>query len=325
VDNHEPDLGYVEAAARSVATVLRPGNLVVLESTVPVGTTEQLEHWLAEERPDLTFPHAHGENSDIRVAHCPERVLPGKVMQELINNDRILGGLTPRCSEVAASLYRTFVRGECVITDARTAEMAKLTENSFRDVNELSFICEKLDINVWELIELTNLHPRVDILQPGPGVGGHCIAVDPWFIVSRSPEEARLIRTAREVNDSKPAWVIAQVEKAIASHLAENPTKSASDVKLACYGVAYKPDVDDLRESPAVTIVEELVKLHSGPLLIIEPNIVTLPGTLETCELVIEAEARRSADVHIMLVDHREFRGSRPPNGKVVDTRGVWQ
>ena len=210
-DNHEPDLSYIESACRSIAPVLAKGNLVILESTSPVGATEQMSAWLAELRPDLTFPQTTGEASDIRVAHCPERVLPGHVMRELIENDRVVGGLTAKCSEYAVALYKSFVQGACIVTNARTAEMAKLTENSFRDVNiafanELSMICDELDINVWELIQLANRHPRVNILQPGPGVGGHCIAVDPWFIVSKTPEQARLIRTAREVNDSKPEW-----------------------------------------------------------------------------------------------------------------------
>lgn len=200
-DGFRPDLSYIEAASRAVAPVLKKGDLVVLESTSPVGATEQMAAWMAELRPDLSFPQQSGENSDIRIAHCPERVLPGHVIRELVENDRVIGGMTPRCSELARELYQSFVRGECILTDARTAEMCKLTENSFRDVNiafanELSIICDKLDINVWELIRLANRHPRVSILQPGPGVGGHCIAVDPWFIVDSAPEQARLIRTA---------------------------------------------------------------------------------------------------------------------------------
>src|SRR5690554_1195975 len=206
---HVPDLKYIESAAKAIAPVLEKGNLVILESTSPVGATERMAEWLAEACPDLVFPQAGGEASDIRIAHCPERVLPGHVIRELVSNDRVIGGMTPKCSEAAAELYGLFVEGECVKTTARTAEMAKLTENSFRDVNiafanELSLICDKLEIDVWELIELANRHPRVSILKPGPGVGGHCIAVDPWFIVSETPEQARLIRTAREVNDGKP-------------------------------------------------------------------------------------------------------------------------
>jgi len=188
--------------------VIKKGDLVVLESTSPVGATEQMAEWLADSRPDLTFPQTHGAESDIRIAHCPERVLPGHVVRELVENDRVIGGMTERCSETAIQLYRIFVEGKCLVTNARTAEMAKLTENASRDVsiafaNELSIICDKLEINVWELIGLANRHPRVNILQPGPGVGGHCIAVDPWFIVSSASNEAKLISTARKVNDSK--------------------------------------------------------------------------------------------------------------------------
>lgn len=328
-DGHDPDLTYIEAAARAIAPVLERGNLVVLESTSPVGATEQMAEWLAEERPDLSFPKTHGDNSDIRIAYCPERVLPGNVMRELIDNDRLLGGLSPRCSEVATSLYRSFVRGQCIVTHARTAEMAKLTENSFRDVNiafanELSLICDKLQIDVWELIELANLHPRVNILQPGAGVGGHCIAVDPWFIVSRTPDEARLIRTAREVNDSKPEWVLEKVDSAIRTHLERSSGKTASDVRVACYGLAFKPDIDDLRESPAVEIASALFRRHEGPLLAVEPNITRLPKSLEQLQLVTEAEARANADVHVLLVDHRAFDRRAPSSGELVDVRGYW-
>jgi UDP-N-acetyl-D-mannosaminuronic acid dehydrogenase len=328
-DGHEPDLSYIEAAARSIAPVLTPGNLVVLESTSPVGATEQMAEWLAECRPDLTFPQTHGDNSDIRIAYCPERVLPGNTMRELVDNDRLVGGLSPRCSEVATSLYKSFVRGDCVVTHARTAEMAKLTENSFRDVNiafanELSIICDKLDINVFELIELANLHPRVNILQPGAGVGGHCIAVDPWFIVASSPEESRLIRTAREINDFKPGWVLDKVDAAVAAHLARQPDKTAADVRVACYGLAYKPNIDDLRESPAVEIAAALCDRHEGPVMVVEPNIAELPKPIGRVELVSEAFARANADVHLLLVDHRAFNPS-PPQGEVLDVRGFWR
>ncbi len=200
--------------------MLEKGNLVILESTSPVGATEQMAEWLAEYRPELSFPQQAGEDSDIRIAHCPERVLPGQVMHELIENDRIVGGMTNKCSVQAVNLYKTFVKGDCIVTNARTAEMCKLTENSFRDVNiafanELSIICDRLDINVWELIALANRHPRVNILQPGCGVGGHCIAVDPWFIVNKTPDLAKIIRTAREVNDHKPEWVISKMNEAV--------------------------------------------------------------------------------------------------------------
>ncbi|MCH7630224.1 MULTISPECIES: UDP-N-acetyl-D-mannosamine dehydrogenase [Novosphingobium] len=328
-DGHEADLSYIKAATLAIAPVLQPGNLVVLESTSPVGATEQMAQWLAQARPDLTFPQDLGEESDIRIAHCPERVLPGKVMQELIHNDRVIGGLTPRCSQAAVALYRHFVEGECVVTNARTAEMAKLTENSFRDVNiafanELSMICDRLGIDVWELIALANRHPRVNILQPGPGVGGHCIAVDPWFIVSRTPDLARLIGTAREVNDAKPHWVLAKVDAAIAAHLASHPGVQAGDVTLACYGLAFKPDIDDLRESPALEIAGQLAKRHPGPVLVVDPNIEEAPAVLAGARLVGEEQARDLADVHVMLVDHRPFKGRPAPRGQCVDTRGVW-
>lgn len=327
--DHEPDLGYIEAACRAIAPVLAVGNLVILESTSPVGATETMARWLAAERPDLTFPHTHDEASDIRIAHCPERVLPGKVMQELITNDRVIGGMTPRCSIVAAELYATFVTGECAIaSNPRVAELTKLTENSFRDVNiafanELSLVCDRLGIDVWELIRLANRHPRVNVLSPGPGVGGHCIAVDPWFIVSSAPKEARLIRTAREVNDGKPHWVIGKVEAAVGAFLMANPTRSAGDVVLACYGLAFKPDIDDLRQSPALGIVRELALRHKGPLLVVEPNIEALPKGLEKAELSTLSDAR-VADIHVMLVDHKPFKSLPAPGGICVDTRGTW-
>ncbi len=324
---HHPDMDYIESASKSVAAVLKAGDLVILESTSPVGATDQMAAWLAEVRPDLTFPQTHGEASDIRIAHCPERVLPGQVLRELVQNDRVIGGMTPKCSDAATRLYKTFVQGECVITNARTAEMCKLTENSFRDVNiafanELSIICHKLDINVWELIKLANRHPRVNILQPGPGVGGHCIAVDPWFIVSAAPEEARLIRTAREVNDSKPEWVIDKVELAVADYLQANPTKTAKDVIIACFGLAFKPDIDDLRESPALEIVKKLAAEHPGPILVIEPNITALPYGLRSAQLVTLNEV--NADIHVMLVGHRQFKVEEIPQGLLVDACGIW-
>ena len=327
-ENHDPDLGFIEAAARAIAPVLEPGNLVILESTSPVGATESMAGWLAEARPDLSFPQDTNEASDIRVAHCPERVLPGKVMQELITNDRVIGGMTPVCSARAAALYKVFVTGDCVIASGpRVAEMAKLTENSFRDVNiafanELSLICDRLDLDVWELISLANRHPRVNILKPGPGVGGHCIAVDPWFIVSSAPDQAKIIRTAREVNDGKVNWVIAKVNAEIRAYLSANPAKTAADVSLAIYGLAFKPDIDDLRESPALAIALSLATQHTGPLVIVEPNIEKLPPGLENA--LMSDGSSISADVHVMLVDHQSFRQTESPSGRLVDTRGVW-
>ncbi|EKP0298381.1 UDP-N-acetyl-D-mannosamine dehydrogenase [Aeromonas veronii] len=323
-----PDLSYIEAASKAIAPALKKGALVILESTSPVGATEQMAIWLAEARPDLTFPQTHGEEADINVAHCPERVLPGHVIRELVENDRIIGGMSARCSERAVELYKTFVKGECVITNARTAEMAKLTENSSRDVqiafaNELSMICDKLDINVWELIALANRHPRVNILQPGPGVGGHCIAVDPWFIVSKCPEYANIIYTARKVNDSKPEWVIKKVKVAIADYLLDNPSMKMNEIIIACYGLAFKPDIDDLRESPAMRISNEISKMHSGTVYVVEPNISSLNSTLE---LVSLEHANRYAHVHVLLVDHKEFKDCTPPaHGRIVDTKGIWR
>lgn len=329
-DNHEPDLGYIESASKNIAPVLKKGDLVILESTSPVGATEQMAAWLAEARPDLTFPQTHGEDSDIRIAHCPERVLPGHVLRELVQNDRVIGGMTPKCSQSAINLYKIFVQGDCIVTNARTAEMCKLTENSSRDVgiafaNELSMICDKLEINVWELISLANRHPRVNILQPGPGVGGHCIAVDPWFIVSKTPEQARLIRTAREVNDSKPQWVIDKVKVAVAEFLQSNPDKTAREVTIACFGLAFKPDIDDLRESPAVEITVRISAEHAGQVLVVEPNIKDIPQILSTkTKLDSMQNAINEADILVLLVDHKEFKGMIEDASKIyVDTRGI--
>ncbi|MBL8370318.1 MAG: UDP-N-acetyl-D-mannosamine dehydrogenase [Burkholderiaceae bacterium] len=325
---HHPDVDFIEAATKSIAPVLKKGDLVILESTSPVGATEQMAFWMAQARPDLSFPQTHGEASDIRVAHCPERVLPGQVLRELVQNDRVIGGMTPRCSKAAAQLYKAFVQGECVITSARTAEMCKLTENSFRDVNiafanELSIICDRLNINVWELIRLANRHPRVNILQPGPGVGGHCIAVDPWFIVSAAPTEAKLIRAAREVNDSKPGWVIEKIKLSVAEFLQENPGKTAKDMSIACFGISFKPDIDDLRESPALDIVRALSVIHPGPVFVVEPNIKTVPMDLNNVELVDEIRGM-DADLKVLLVDHKQFKTGLTPHGKFLDCKGIW-
>lgn len=328
-ENHEPDLSYIEAASRAIAPVLEKGNLVILESTSPVGSTEKMAEWLAEARPDLTFPQSHGEDSDIRVAHCPERVLPGKVMQELIQNDRVIGGLTSRCSEMAKDLYQSFVLGDCIITNARSAEMAKLTENSFRDVNiafanELSLICDSLDMDAWEVIRLANRHPRVSILNPGPGVGGHCIAVDPWFVVASAPEQSRLIKLARNINDGKPGWVLDKVWAAVESFLAQYPKLAKEDVTIACYGLAFKPDIDDLRESPALRIANVIAQEHKGKVLAVEPNIEMLPSALKDAELVSLSEAHQRADVHVYLVGHRQFRESPQPVRYCIDTVGLF-
>ncbi|EGQ7837383.1 UDP-N-acetyl-D-mannosamine dehydrogenase [Vibrio parahaemolyticus] len=323
-----PDLSYIEAASKAIAPVLKKGDLVILESTSPVGATEQMAAWLAEARSDLTFPQTHGEQADVNVAHCPERVLPGHVVRELVENDRVIGGMSARCSERSVALYRTFVQGECVVTNSRTAEMAKLTENSSRDVqiafaNELSIICDKLDINVWELIALANRHPRVNILQPGPGVGGHCIAVDPWFIVSKTPEEAQIIHTARKVNDSKPDWVINKVKLAIAEFLQANPDKTAREVTVACYGLAFKPDIDDLRESPAMAITQKIAEMHVGRVIAVEPNIDAVPEKLKHVELMDFEVAPKEADIQVLLVDHKEFKNISMSGKFIIDTKGL--
>jgi UDP-N-acetyl-D-mannosaminuronic acid dehydrogenase len=325
----EPDLSYVQSAAVSIAPVLKRGDLVILESTSPVGTTEEMAEWLSALRPDLSFPQSAFDDADINIAYCPERVLPGKVVHELVSNDRVIGGMTKRCAERATALYKNFVDAECVQTTVRTAEMCKLTENSFRDVNiafanELSVICEKLDINVWELINLANRHPRVNILKPGPGVGGHCIAVDPWFIVSKNPDAAKLIKTARQVNDSKPVWVLGQVEAAVAEFIRANSGYTASDVTIACFGLTFKPDIDDLRESPALSIVAELSKMHRGKVLAVEPNIAELPAQVPPAvELVSIEQALATAQIALILVDHKTFKHLTQESFKGISTINV--
>lgn len=319
-----PDLRYVEAATRMIAEHLVPGNLVILESTSPVGTTAKMSEWLAECRPDLVFPHQDPANCDIHLAHCPERILPGKVLHEVVHNDRVIGGMTPECSRKAASFYAHAVKGQCHITNDRTAELCKLSENAFRDVNiafanELSLICDRLDVDVWELISLTNKHPRVDILRPGPGVGGHCIAVDPWFIVDTAPEQARLIATARQINDGKPAWVADQVMQAVAAYGSERPT-------VACMGLAYKPDVDDLRESPSCEVTELLAE-KGLELLVCEPFVDALPQTLNRAGVTLVALDRAmTADILVFLTPHQQFKSIAPASleGKtVIDPAGL--
>jgi UDP-N-acetyl-D-mannosaminuronic acid dehydrogenase len=322
-----PDLRHVEKATAMIAPLLKKGDLIVLESTSPVGTTEQICAWIRERRRDLVLPDPNREKCDIYIAHCPERVLPGNILRELVDNDRIVGGISPGCAAAAAQLYQAFVKGEMYLTNARTAEFAKLVENAYRDVNiafanELSAICERLKVNVWELIELANRHPRVNILKPGPGVGGHCIAVDPWFIIAGAPEDAKLIRVAREVNDAKPRMILNKV-KAAASRLRQ-PV-------IACLGLSYKADIDDLRESPALHIVEWLAQEKVGKLLIVEPNIHRLPESLTKTSHVRHVEleyALKAADIIVLLVDHRQFRrvDREILNAKIViDTRGLWR
>lgn len=308
----KPDLSYVKKAAESIAPVLKQGDLVILESTSPVGTTEKVAEWILACRPDLKMP-MQGENGDIHLAYCPERVMPGQVLHELVHNDRIIGGITDVCAKKAESLYQLFVDGECIQTTPRTAELCKLTENSFRDVNiafanELSMICDSHDINVWELIDLANRHPRVNVLKPGAGVGGHCIAVDPWFIVSGAPDDAKIIKLAREVNDYKPEWVVAKIKSLTEKYLALNPHKSQKDITIACLGLTFKPDIDDLRESPAVEIIKLLSRQHSGPILAVEPHVHDLPeGLNQMVELTSIEKVLQESDLVVKLVGHKQF------------------
>jgi UDP-N-acetyl-D-mannosaminuronic acid dehydrogenase len=324
--HNRADMHYVDSAVDSIAPALAAGNLVVLESTSPVGTTAAIAQRLARQRPDLRFP-ANGRRGpvDVHVAHCPERILPGQMIRELVENDRIVGGLTDDCALRARELYELFVRGECIVTDAATAELVKLTENAYRDVNiafanELSTICEQLELNVWNVIDLANRHPRVDILKPGPGVGGHCISVDPWFIVESAPERAQLIRTARQVNNAKPDFVV----KKVVAH-----ADRFKQPVIACLGLTYKPDVDDLRESPALHIVAELARMRVGSLLVVEPQLEELPNQLRNFENLQFSEpvrAVRQADIIVILVSHTKFRRIPPDeflNRIVIDTTGL--
>lgn len=323
-----PDLAYVEFGTRSLAPVVEPNALVILESTSPVGTTEKVRDWLYEElarigridagaSPETAFP--------LFFAHCPERILPGQMLKELVSNDRIAGGLTPAAAVRAQELYRCFCTAEIFLTDARTAELAKLTENSFRDVNiafanELSMICDRLGIDVWSLVRLANRHPRVKILQPGPGVGGHCIAVDPWFIVDAAPAESRLIRTAREVNDHKPHFVLGKIEEAV---------RGRRQPVIACLGLAFKANVDDLRESPAVEITQHVAEKGWGRVIAVEPHVIALPARLRgKVELLPVAEAIAAADVVVLLVAHREFVAidrAQLAGKMAIDCCGVWR
>lgn len=328
LEDHSADMSYVRQAVEQIAPKLRGGEIVVLESTSPPGSTEDVSRWLAELRPDLNPAHSSEGVPDVFVAHCPERVLPGRIMIEMITNDRVVGGVTRRCAEKAATIYRVFCQGEIVLTDAASAEMAKLVENAYRDVNiafanELSLISEDLKLDVWEVIKLANHHPRVNVLTPGPGVGGHCIAVDPWFIVGASPKFSRLIRTAREVNDSKPHHVAEQV---IAK------TERFRTPTVACLGLTFKANVDDMRESPAVDIVEEIANaLPDLDIRVAEPFVDALPPALagrENVRLQPAHAAIDDADIVVLLVDHDHFRSMSRSRlgGKVVyDTRGVWR
>jgi UDP-N-acetyl-D-mannosaminuronic acid dehydrogenase len=328
LEDHTADVSYIRAAVEQIAPRLRGGEIVILESTSPPGTAIGLSRQLAELRPDLTLPHTSEGVPDIFVAHCPERVLPGRIMIEMVTNDRVVGGITRRCAEKAAAIYRVFCQGEILLTDASSAEMAKLVENAYRDVNiafanELSLVCESLKLDVWEVITMANRHPRVNILSPGPGVGGHCIAVDPWFIVGAAPELTPLIRTAREVNDHKPHHVASQVV-----------AKSARfrDPTIVCLGLAFKANIDDMRESPAVEIVQDIATALPGvEIQVCEPYAHDLPaklGGLENVVLKPVETAVDDADIVVLLVDRDQFRAvnrSRLAGKVVYDTRGIWR
>jgi UDP-N-acetyl-D-mannosaminuronic acid dehydrogenase len=328
LDDHTADMSYVRSAVEQIAPRLTGGEVVILESTSPPGSTERVSRWLAELREDLTLPHTSEGVPDVFVAHCPERVLPGRIMIEMVTNDRVVGGVSLACARRAAAVYRVFCQGQIVLTDASSAEMAKLVENAYRDVNiafanELSLICEDLRLDVWEVIKMANHHPRVNILSPGPGVGGHCIAVDPWFIVGASPERARLIRTAREVNDSKPFHVAEQVIK---------KTERFRTPTVACLGITFKANVDDIRESPALDVVTEIAKaLPDLDIRVAEPYIDTLPAPLSgfgNVRLQPAQDAVDEADIVVELVDHDQFRSlsrSRLEGKVVYDTRGLWR
>src|SRR5574337_851669 len=324
--DNRPDLSSVNAAVESIVEELAPGNLVILESPSPIGTTEAIARRIAERRPDLRVGANGKDDRSIYVAYCPERVLPGRILTELINNDRCIGGITPACTRRAQRFYKTFVRGACVATSARAAELVKLTENAFRDTNiafanELSLICDRFDINVWEVIDLANRHPRVNVLRPGPGVGGHCIAIDPWFIIDSAPDLARLMRTSREVNNDKTRNIIERAEALIDDHPYAN---------IACCGLTFKANIDDLRESPAMEVALHLAAKYGSRIKIVEPNLRRPPP--ELAELGVSFmnidEAVRSCEIAILLVDHDEFKIVPLADRRhldVIDTRGIWQ
>jgi UDP-N-acetyl-D-mannosaminuronic acid dehydrogenase len=324
-DDHAPNIGYVLQAATTIASVLKAGDTIILESTSPVGTTEQVRDLLAELRPDLKVPGRTGDQADVAIAYCPERVLPGRILVELIDNDRVIGGITPRCARKALAFYRRFVRGACVTTSARAAEMTKLTENAFRDVNiafanELSLVADTMGVDVWEVIRLANRHPRVNILQPGPGVGGHCIAVDPWFLVSADPANTPLIRTARQVNDGKTDHVVAKAAALI---------ESLPGAPVACLGLAFKANIDDFRESPALKVASALADRFGSRIRIVEPYAEVLPPPLADAGATLTDidTAIDECPIMIVLVDHDVFK-SVPIEERalkhVLDTRGIW-
>lgn len=327
-ENKSPDLSAVVAAFDSIAPHLKKGDLIILESTCPVGTTDAMGRRLDEKRPDLAITAVDQASPDVCIAYCPERVLPGQILKELIENDRVVGGITPVSTQKAIEFYQSFIKGQCLATDSKTAEMCKLTENSFRDVNiafanELSMICDQQGINVWELIKLANHHPRVNILQPGPGVGGHCIPVDPWFIINQFPEQSQLLSSSRAVNDSKLKWVIQKIAEAV-----EKLQEANKKPLIACLGITFKANVEDIRESPALEIVANLAKLYPNQIRVVEPNLNALPERLisQSVQTTTLDQATAEADLLVLLVGHTEF--IQLPNATkeqiVLDFTGLW-
>jgi len=311
--DHRPDLSFLNAAVDAIAPVLRRGAILVIESSSPVGTTESVRDRLAELRPDLQMPYRDGPSADVAIAYCPERALPGRLVDEIEHNDRVIGGVTANCSLRVLAFYERFVKGRCFTTDTRTAELCKLAENAYRDVNiayanELSMICDRYELDVKELILLANLHPRVNILQPGPGVGGHCIPVDPWFIINGAQNESRLIRSARNVNLSKTKWVIEKIRNHIRQRMQRVPNQTAKEMTIAFLGLAFKPDIDDVRESPAVEIALEVAQSHPGEVWAVDPFVTQLPASLKGRASLKElAYARTKADIVVLLVRHSAF------------------
>lgn len=323
--NHPlPDISFIESSIKSISKFIQKGNLIILESTSPVGTTENIAKLLSKLRPDLSFPLSIKKNKkpDVNIAYCPERVIPGNILKELFENDRVIGGLTRFCSQRAYEFYKDHISGELFLTDSRSAEMSKLVENAYRDINiayanELSMVCDELNLDVFKIISLSNRHPRVNILNPGPGVGGHCIAVDPWFIASSSPKKTKLIQTARKTNEQKKKWVINKINKAISSLNKKN-------ILISFYGITYKPDIDDFRQSPALEITHFFSKKKNIKCQVIEPNLKSLPSQISSCKKT-DLNSSKNSDIHVLLVGHSQFENKSPKNGIIIDTQGFWR
>ena len=328
-EDKTPDLSYVMNVCETICKVLKPGNLIILESTSPVGTTENIVKYLHNKRPDLNLPINNNNNADVGIAYCPERIMPGNAIYELVNNDRVIGGITESCAKAAAKIYNSFLKGSNTITSSKVAELTKLTENSYRDVNiafanEISLICDQVDVDVWELIRCANKHPRVNILQPGPGVGGHCIAVDPWFIISQVPETAVLIQTARHVNDNK---VIKTLNLIISKINSLKKEKNNKTISLSIYGISYKANVGDVRESPSITIIQGLINEFNVSINIYDPHVERLPKSLNSDNVVFNLEDDYKPDIAVLLVEHDEFKDIHHnflDKTVTIDSKGFW-